>query len=107
MSQSSPFLGRNSSSSRAGVNVMEVLQSNLDLFTDFATIRIYWKFYDDKRLEQPSENAGDPRKLKKAYFIYINKSQQIIEIDKNDLKTVFDFCSQQIKDNRLINNLAM
>jgi len=30
---------------------MEDLKRQLDIFNDYATIRIYWKFYDDKRME--------------------------------------------------------
>jgi len=74
-------------------SLMEDLRKYLDLFKDYATIRIYWKFYDDKRLQQPAVGNEDPRKLRRAYYLFINKTKQIIELDKNDLRTVIDYCS--------------
>ena len=64
---------------------MDELYKYLDLFNDYATVRIYWKFYDDKKMKIPSKNNNDPRKLKRAYFLYLNKSKKIYEIEKNDI----------------------
>jgi hypothetical protein len=72
---------------------MDELKKHLDIFNDYATIRIYWKFYNDKDMNIPAQ-AKDPRYLKRAYFMYINKTKKIIELEKGDFKTVLDFCSQ-------------
>lgn len=75
---------------------MEDLKRQLDIFNDYATIRIYWKFYDDKRMEQSvlnSDKAIDPQKMKRAYLMYIGKTNQIIELEKHDVKTIMDYCS--------------
>jgi hypothetical protein len=41
---------------------MEELKKNLDLLNnDYATIRIYWKFFDDKRMTDPSQDAKYPK----------------------------------------------
>ena len=81
---------------------MEDLRKYLDLFNDYATIRIYWKFYEDRRLQQPAHGNGDPRKLRRAYYLFINKTKQIIELEKNDLRTVIDYCAQQIANNFIV-----
>lgn len=31
--------------------------------------------------------------------MFLNKTKQIIELDKNDVKTVMEFCSHQIRAN--------
>lgn len=80
-------------------SLMEDLRKYLDLFNDYATIRVYWKFYDDKRMEVPAAKNRDPRLLKRAYYLFINKTKQIIELDKNDARTVIEYCSQQINNN--------
>lgn len=81
---------------------MEDLRKYLDLFNDYATIRIYWKFYEDRRLQQPAGGNEDPRKLRRAYYLFINKTKQIIELEKNDLRTVMDYCAQQIGNNFIV-----
>ena len=85
-------------------NLMEDLKRQLDLFSDYATIRIYWKFYDDNGMSRPARGNDDPRKLKRAYYLFIGGSKQIIEIQKNDLNTILEFCSQQIKENQITQN---
>lgn len=80
-------------------NMMEDLKRQQDLFPDYATIRIYWKFYDDKGMSRPARSNDDPRKLKRAYYLFLSKSKQIIEIDKSDIKTVMEFCSHPIREN--------
>ena len=40
--------------------------------------------------------------MKRAYFLCLDKNKKIYELEKNDLGTVFEFCSQQIRDNFLI-----
>lgn len=52
----------------------------------------------------PAQENSDPRKLKRAYFLYLNKSKKIYEIEKNDIKTILEFCSKQIKNNVIIQN---
>jgi len=32
------------------MSLIDELHKHLDLFSDYATLRIYWKFYKDKRL---------------------------------------------------------
>jgi len=81
---------------------MEDLRKYLDLFNDYATIRIYWKFYDDKRMQKPVVGNEDPRKLKRAYYLFMNKSKKIIELEKNDLRTVMEYCAQQIATNFIV-----
>ena len=81
---------------------MEDLKKYLDIFSDYATIRIYWKFYDDKRLQTAANGNHDPRNLKRAYFLYINKTKQIFELEKGDLKTVMEYCSKQIRTNSIV-----
>ena len=54
---------------------MEDLKKYLDIFSDYATIRIYWKFYSDKRMQSPASGNHDPRNLKRAYYLYINKTK--------------------------------
>jgi hypothetical protein len=54
---------------------MEDLKKYLDIFSDYATIRIYWKFYNDKRMQGPASGNHDPRNMKRAYFLYINKTK--------------------------------
>mmetsp|Transcript_22925 Transcript_22925/g.35304 ORF Transcript_22925/g.35304 Transcript_22925/m.35304 type:complete len:125 (-) Transcript_22925:1281-1655(-) len=78
--------------------MMEDLRANLDIFSDYASIRIYWKTYDDKKLTLHNSECHDPRKMKKAYFLFVNKTKKIYELDKGDLNSVLEFCSQQIKD---------
>jgi hypothetical protein len=73
--------------------LIEELRKYLDLFSDYATIRIYWKFYQDKKQTVPASGKHDPRSLKRAYFLYINRTKRIIELDKGDLKTVMEYCS--------------
>lgn len=85
---------------------MEDLRQYLDIFSDYATIRIYWKFYGDKRLLTPAVGCNDPRSLQRAYYLYINKSKTIIELDKGDLQTVMEYCSRQIRQNQSIALLA-
>lgn len=72
---------------------MDELNKYLDIFQDYATIRIYWKFYDDKKMKAPAKGNRDPRSLQRAYYMYINKTKTIIELSKNDLKTVMEYCS--------------
>ena len=84
---------RNNASRQSDKHLMDDLKKYLDLFNDYATLRIYWKFYDDKGLSEPSKNRKDPRKTQRAYFLYINKSKKIIELDKYDLRTVMEYCS--------------
>ena len=36
--------------------------------------------------------------------MYIGKTNQIIELDKHDVKTVIDYCSLQIKNNVIVQN---
>lgn len=43
---------------------------------------------------QPAHGNRDPRKLRRAYYLFINKTKQIIELEKNDLRTVIDYCAQ-------------
>ena len=84
---------------------MEDLKRQLDIFNDYATIRIYWKFYEDKRMENSvlkTDKNIDPQKMKRAYLMYIGKTNQIIELDKHDVKTVIDYCSLQIKNNVIV-----
>lgn len=81
---------------------MEDLKRQLDLFTDYATLRIYWKFYDDNGMSRPARSNDDPRKLKRAYFLFIGKTKSIIEIERNDLNTILEFSAQQIKENQII-----
>ena len=83
---------------------MDELKKYLDIFQDYATIRIYWKFYGDKSMSTPAQGNNDPRNLERAYYMYINKSKRIIELDKNDIKTVIEYCSQQIKANQIVAN---
>lgn len=64
---------------------MDELRQYLDIFSDYATIRIYWKFYADKQQTKAADASQDPRKLERAYYLYINKTKAIIELDKNDL----------------------
>ena len=80
---------------------MDDLKNQLDLFSDYATIRIYWKFYDDNGMTRPARSNDDPRKLKRAYFLFLGKSKSIIEIQKNDMNTILEFCAQQIKENQI------
>jgi hypothetical protein len=54
---------------------MEDLRRQLDLFSDYATIRIYWKFYDDKRMSKPARGSHDPRNLQRAYYLFINRTK--------------------------------
>jgi hypothetical protein len=55
-------------------------------------------------MKNPADPNNDPRKLKRAYFLYLNKNKKIYEIDKNDIKSIMDFCSKQIKNNIIIQN---
>lgn len=80
-------------------NMMEDFKRQQELFPDYATIRIYWKFYDDKGMSRPAKGNDDPRKLKRAYYLFLSKQKQIIEIDKSDIKTVMEFCSHPIREN--------
>jgi hypothetical protein len=50
----------------------------------------------------PAKENTDPRKLKRSYFLYLNKNKKIYEIEKNDIKTIMEFCSKQIKSNAII-----
>lgn len=52
--------------------MMEDLKRQQDLFPDYATIRIYWKFYDDKGMSRPARGNDDPRKLKRAYYLFLS-----------------------------------
>jgi hypothetical protein len=81
---------------------MDELKKYLDIFQDYATIRIYWKFYENKDMTEHAHGNKDPRNLKRAYYLFINKTKKIIELDKNDIKTVMEYCSQQIKNNQII-----
>ena len=83
-------------------NLMDDLKNQLDLFSDYATIRIYWKFYEDNGMSRPARGNDDPRKLKRAYFLFISRTKSIIEIQRNDMNTIIEFCSQQIKENQNI-----
>lgn len=42
---------------------MEDLKKYLDIFSDYATIRVYWKFYGDKRMQVAANGNSDPRNL--------------------------------------------
>jgi len=42
---------------------MDELKKYLDIFQDYATIRIYWKFYGDKNMSEPAHGNHDPRNL--------------------------------------------
>lgn len=42
---------------------------------------------------QTKEN-NDPRNLKRSYFLYLNKNKKIYEIEKNDIKSIMEFCSK-------------
>ena len=46
-----------------GNNLMDELKKYLDIFQDYATIRIYWKFYGDKNMSEPAHGNHDPRNL--------------------------------------------
>lgn len=73
---------------------MEDLKKYLDIFSDYATIRIYWKFYNDQGMQLSANGNYDPRNLQRAYFLYINKTKQIIELEKGDIKTLMEYCSK-------------
>ena len=76
-------------------NLLEDLRRQLDLFqNDYAAIRVYWKFYGDKGQKTAAEDNNDPKKLKRAYFLYLSRSKSVIELDKSDVRTVLDYCSQ-------------
>jgi hypothetical protein len=51
---------------------------------------------------RPARGNDDPRKLKRAYYLFIGKHKTIMEIKRHDLQTVLEFCSQQIKENQII-----
>ena len=55
-------------------NLLDDLRKYLDIFTDYATIRIYWKFYRDPKMSVPAEGNHDPRNLQKGYYLFINKT---------------------------------
>lgn len=44
--------------------------------------------------------------MQKTYFLYINRSKTIIELDKGDLATVMEFCSKQMRANASINMMV-
>ena len=44
----------------------------------------------------------DPRKLKRTYFLFLNKNKQIYELEKYDLITLFKFCSEQVRRNPIV-----
>jgi len=76
-------------------SLLEDLKKYQDDFSDFATIRIYWKFYTDKKMTK-EVNGGrktDPRRLERGYYLYINRTKQIYELDRYDIKSVIQFCS--------------
>ena len=76
------------------INLMDELKKNLDFMqNDFATIRIYWKFYDDKKMSQPHPEAGYPKQMKRAYFMYLSKNRSVIELDQGDVRKVLDYCT--------------
>lgn len=42
----------------------------------------------------PTNDNNDPRRIKRAYFLYLNKNKKIYEIEKNDIKSIMEFCSK-------------
>jgi len=64
--------------------------------SDFATVRIYWRFYQDKQLQMEEPNCFNPSLLKKGYFLYSNN--QIREINKNEFEMLIQFSSDKVKD---------
>jgi hypothetical protein len=96
------YQSSSSKQSVAGSNLIGELRKYLDLFNDYATIRIYWKFYKDPQQTVPVEQPREPRKLQRTYFLYLNKSKMIIELKKNDLATVMEYCSSMIRKNTLV-----
>lgn len=48
--QSSVSSAQKTQSGGKQVTLVDELRKHLDLFSDYATLRIYWKFYKDKRL---------------------------------------------------------
>ena len=56
---------------------------NPDQLCDFATMRVYWKFYSDALLNIEDPSACDPCTMMKTYFLYSNN--QVKEFLKGDL----------------------
>jgi hypothetical protein len=63
---------------------------------DFATIRIYWKFYKDQQMQIEDPAAMNPISLTKGFFLYSNN--QVREIAKNEFYTVLQHVSERVKD---------
>jgi hypothetical protein len=50
----------------------KIITNDNPQISDFATIRIYWRFFQDPEMKVEDENVGQPSKLKKGFFIYFN-----------------------------------
>lgn len=40
--------------------------------------------------------------MRRAYFLYLSRTKSVIELDKSDVRTVLDYCSQQIRQNLIV-----
>jgi hypothetical protein len=79
--------------------------NDLTTATDFSTIRVYWKFYYDHKLEIEDENSMNPMKMRKSYFLYFNNT--IREVTKNDLHYILSYASEKIKEKSHYHNMHL